>query len=158
MNCSVLIDGYNVIKRSPKWADLELERARKQLIFFLSNIKWPIPVKEIKLFFDCAKETGYASRGRFGQIQVCFAKPSADLWIQELIRQSPNPREFLLISDDKELIHTARVHGALCYSVSWLILRGKPKTKESETKSTFLSAQDYSRINRELSELWGIES
>lgn len=115
---TAILDGYNIIKRHPQWARLPLERGRQQLAGFLAGYRWPLPVSRVVVVFDSQAPQG----GDYlvGAVTVRFASPSADAAIQELLRADPQPRRLLIISDDREILDTARAHGARCQSSAWL--------------------------------------
>ena len=99
---TVLIDGYNVIKRHPELAKKSLEDARTSLINHLTRTRWPTPPTRIIVVFDAPKRSDDAQPRVIGQgkVQSCFASPSADAYIQQAIRASATPAQLCVISDD----------------------------------------------------------
>lgn len=116
---TAILDGYNVIKRHPQWAAWPLERARQQLVAFLAGHRWPVPVIRVLVVFD-TQNPQPGGDYVVGGVTVRFASPSADAAIQALLRADPQPRHLLIISDDREILDTARAHGARCQSSAWL--------------------------------------
>ena len=117
-NCTALIDGYNVIKRTRVFDRLSLEASRKQLIALLTRVRWPTGVNQVIVVFD-APETSRLSPG--AHLHVQYAHPSADAFIRERIQTAAGRSRFIVVSDDKEILHTAKIHGSLCFSTAWLM-------------------------------------
>ncbi len=159
---TILIDGYNVILRHTPWATLPLREARQRLIAQLHHTRWPLAPERIVVVFD-TRESDHATRPTGERVQICFASPSADAYIQEAIRTSASPERLIIISDDGEILRTAKSHGSLRHPVSWLMQQGLPamqQNRKSSSRSEELpdkpgqfSAQ-AKRITDELSKRW----
>ncbi len=109
MGRTVLVDGYNVIRRDPALARLErtsLQLARDTLLACL-NASIPFRRDEITVVFDGAnsREAGVTSSRAFrrGHIRVIFSPPgeSADAVIARLGAAAPTGT--LVITDDREI-------------------------------------------------------
>ncbi|HEX9780752.1 MAG TPA: NYN domain-containing protein [bacterium] len=118
----VLIDGYNVIKQHPAWDRLKLADARARVAAHASQAPWPFDVARVILVFDGPDTSSFPSGGR---VTIQFASPSADAFIQRRIRSHSAPRRLVLVSDDGELIQTARVHASRRESCRWLLELGR---------------------------------
>lgn len=152
---TVLIDGYNVIKRHEPWRRLLLQEARTRLVALVSRSGWPGPVVRVVLVFD-GPEAGPGAAHGTGPVQVRFASPSADADIQHAIRTSAHPDRLLVITDDGEILRTARSHGARCHSGRWLLARAlaQPPRSEPAVGRTDLPAGAARRITEELAKRW----
>jgi predicted RNA-binding protein with PIN domain len=155
---TIFIDGYNVAKRPAAWRDLPLLELRERLLQLVQRIRWPVPVHRIVIVFD-GGEPGLPSRAVHGHIDVRFAAPSADAYIQEAIRASRTPQRLLIVSDDQEILRTARSHGAQRHSAKWLLDRAdaapKPSGRPHETPDKpSLPARTARRITEELEQRW----
>lgn len=115
---TALIDGYNVIKRHPAWKRAGAAEGRARLIRHLGILRWPVPVTRTVIVFDGPSES---LQRITATLQVRFAAPSADAWIQDTIRASRSPSRLLLVSDDRDILTTAKSHGTLCYPTTWLV-------------------------------------
>ena len=151
----ILIDGYNVIKRHEAWGRLPLREARQQLIELLSRTRWPIPASRVLVIFDSKNPDGIAGEPR-GKIGVRYTAPSADAYIQGAIRTHRMPKRLCVISDDMEIVRTARSHGASSYSVDWLLGRSlpRPAPRKREPERTHLSPGIARTITEELAKRW----
>lgn len=155
----VLVDGYNVIKRHPAWRRMPLLQARQQLTNTLRLTRWPVPISRIDLLFDSARQPTDMPYQVDG-IRVIFATPTADAVIQDAIRQNSNPGHLVVISDDREILDTAKAHGALRYSTRWLLERSHPHPPNSPlpgTERTSLTSKETRQINAELRRHWDLE-
>ncbi len=156
---AVLIDGYNVLLRHEPWQRLPLEAARRRFLILLQSVRWPYPVDRVTVVFD-SREPDAGGTHSAGMLRVRFASPSADAEILEAIRTSHTPRRLLVISDDGELVRSARSHGALHHTVRWLMDRARPTSRPqaghraTEPGRPSLPAADARRITEELERRW----
>ena len=153
----ILIDGYNVIKRNRALSQLALEPGRRQLVAQASLIKWPVPVGSIIIVFD-AKECEQTRHQVSEKVIVLFV-PDADREIQREIRAQHPGQHYLLVSEDSELISTAKSHGVPCRDVSWFFGRAVPqraalKKISQAAKAGNLSDVAARKITEELSNYW----
>ena len=153
---TVLIDGYNVIKRHGPWRQLSLEHARQQLLGLLGCTPWPLPISSVLVVFDGAGE-GTSAPKSTSRIRVRFAAPSADSYILDQIRSSASPRHLAVISDDTEILRAAKSHGVVRWTATWLFERHqrpvRPPPHDIEPKTT-LPASVARRITEELERRW----
>ena len=152
---TVLVDGYNLIHRHRPWHTLELEAARRRLLELLRHAPWPFPVGRIVLFFDGPEPSLLHPTGG---VQVRFA-PSADEAIQAAIRRADRPETFVLLSEDGELVRTARSHRVLCLPTAWLFTRSAKRPgpgghTDPEERASGPTAADVRAITEELSARW----
>jgi predicted RNA-binding protein with PIN domain len=153
---TVLIDGYNVIKRHADWERLTLREARRRLIELTGRTRWPIPVSCVIVVFDGQVSDAPVTLWSTKNLHVHFATPSADAHIQEIIRTSSSPSCLLVISDDGEILRTAKSYGVQRFPTLWLFQRRRPtpRTHDAEPDRTFLSAITARRITEELAKRW----
>ena len=150
----VLIDGYNVIHKHAAWQNAALERGRESLIFHVRNLRWPFPVERSVIVFDAGENSAVSPAPG---LQVRYATPSADAYIREAVRSAEDPTRLVVVSDDNEVLHTAKRFRAKILSSSWLLARGrvlKPQPSEGTAPAPGLSALQKRRINEELTKKW----
>lgn len=153
---TVLIDGYNLIKRHAPWRRLALPEARHRLIELLGRTRWPVPTPRVIVVFDGTAEESAVHRSA-SHVEVRFAAPSADALLQELIRTSSAPSRLLVMSDDREILNTAKSHGAVRYSAQWVFDRLDPASQRRHgvtADKPSLAAADARRITEELLARW----
>jgi predicted RNA-binding protein with PIN domain len=154
-NYTILIDGYNVIKRHPGWARLGLQEARRRLLEHVGRGRWPMTPCRVRVIFDGPglEETLHELTPT---VSARFASPSADAYILKAIRESREPDRLLVISDDGEILRTAKSHGVRRQPVAWLLkpeaLPQRPRHAESEQPA--LPAAEARRITEELAKRW----
>ena len=152
---TVLVDGYNVIKRHAPWQRLPLQDGRQRLIALLKDARWPVAISRIVVVFD-ARDPDAREIHPGDNLSIRFAAPSADACIQDLIRAHPASR-FLVISDDQEILGTAKSHGAKRYSAGWLFQRASPLLHPSQAQAPdkpALPAKAARQITEELAKRW----
>ncbi len=162
---TVLIDGYNVIKRHPDLARRSLEDARKHLVTRLNHTRWPTTPTRVIVVFD-APQSSDALRPHLigqGKVQSCFAAPSADAYIQQTIRASTSAAQLCVITDDGAIVSTAKSHGVQRHTTQWLLersglaitpRRSQHPSDEKTSADATLSAQTARRITEELAARW----
>ena len=153
----ILVDGYNVILRHAPWARLGLADARDHLLALLARTRWPLPDPTVVAVFD-APESSDSQALDVGRIRVRFAAPSADAFIQETIRASDAPERLAVVSDDGEILRTAKSHRVRRYPTAWLF-RAAPSGRpgphaEPPTDDRPLPPGAAERITRELADRW----
>jgi predicted RNA-binding protein with PIN domain len=145
MGRTVLVDGYNVIRRDPALARLEaisLERARDTLLTAL-NQSPQFRHDEVTVVFDGANsaEAGVwgARTFRRGRVRVVFSPPgeSADSVLARLAAQAP--RGTLVVTDDRE------VRGAVSRSgvdSANMTRRAQPQAPRPRANNTWIKEDD----------------
>jgi predicted RNA-binding protein with PIN domain len=111
----IIIDGYNVILRTPRLApgkDRTLRESREKLVNLLS---WAMGGEQAKfvVVFDGAREAGQGEAGTL--VEVVFSRPphTADDLIREMVEQHTNDdRPVTVVTADLEIARHARAMGA----------------------------------------------
>ena len=120
MSLHFLIDGYNVIKKADFFRDsASLRNARRVLIGALENRPKTSKNNQTTIVFDGRNGVGPYLEKSKSQIKIVFSKDrSADEVIKKMVSECPNPKQIVVISDDKELIFSVRSLGAGIMSVN----------------------------------------
>lgn len=90
-------------------------------------------------------------------ISIIFSKSeTADERINRIVEKAANPREVVVVSDDKEIIFFAKSSGAKVLSVQEFINRGKNliNPQRKEPLKLELSYSQMHKINQELRQIW----
>lgn len=154
---TVYIDGYNLAHRRPEWRRLRPEQARDQVRGLLAQTRWPFPSPRVVVVFDSASPE--AGGGGGGAVRVRFAK-SADAEIQQAIRDCAAPSRMAVVTDDAEILRTAKSHGVKMLSCEWVFQHSgnRPSTPRSSTHDdsgkTSLPAAQARSITEELERRW----
>ena len=153
---TILIDGYNVIKRHPGWADISLLQARSRLIELLRHTRWPFPVARLIVFFDAPEDHLARIDSDKPAIEVRYAAASADSAMQAFMRQAKQPERLVCISDDRAIQHTAKSHGSRLYPGRWLFEHraSSHAAKQGDVGQKSLSAAQARMITEDLARHW----
>ncbi|MGB9590692.1 MAG: NYN domain-containing protein, partial [Candidatus Hydrothermia bacterium] len=141
-----LVDGYNVILTT-RFKEMDMERAREYLVSF-SRVFAPA---EVIVVFD----------GREGIFQhlpgAVFTKgESADEYIRRWLRKCPNPREVIVVTEDREIRGTAGALGARVMSAREFVRGPRRLTSKKEGGGCRPTSKEAADINRELMDEWEI--
>jgi predicted RNA-binding protein with PIN domain len=141
----ILIDAYNVMFAHPQLGPLlrrDLQRARDEFLALVAS-RQPADGSRTIVVFDAKREPAPTTNvGRVGSsyhqgVHVVFARDSADAWIQERIRTSPEPAGITLVTSDREILATAEAHGSTILRVSeFLSLPSRRHARARELRQT----------------------
>lgn len=157
MSLQYVIDGYNVIKHAAFSLPKNINNDRFGLIFYLSSEGLcGSPKNKVTVVFD-----GYPQaeefKGRDYGISVVFSRDvSADESIRKLLQESGNPKNMVVVSDDKEINFFTRLTGATVLRVEDFINARKKKrqTAKEDASLNKLGYSQMSEINKELRKIW----
>jgi len=154
----LIIDGYNVIKRNPELFSKEnesLEAAREGLIKLMRVYKGIKPNYDIIIVFDGARGDGGQPIVDRSMIKVVFANGSADDYIKEMVNDSKTPADYIVVSDDNDIINCARSNRAGFLSTTQLFEKiGPQKAKETGYEKPIPHSPKARSITQELMDLW----
>lgn len=165
MSLRYIIDGYNLLNHKLFPAKFkkssEAMVSIKNLILLGKNLS---KKSEVIVVFDGfpslnQKMLNHQVRPRF----VYSGGKSADQKIKEIVENSSNPKEIIVVTDDKEIRFTVKAKGAQVLSVEEFIFPkdsslGQKEKKSLESSKPELSYQKMYQINRELRKYWLKES
>ncbi|MDD5005459.1 MAG: NYN domain-containing protein [Candidatus Omnitrophica bacterium] len=152
-----IVDGYNVIKRTGFLNHKKLRDARNALLGFIDKYRPHGSYKnKITVVFDGRDDVfGFRNNHDFG---VIFSKnESADNLIKSLVDKTSNPRNIIVVSDDKEIIFHCRSQGAEILTTDDFVRKAYKKTDTAKTNNTEFSELSFAerkKINDELSQIW----
>ena len=158
MSLHFVLDGYNIIKRNPSWQTQPLIQARQTLLESIVRERLcGSPRNKVTIVFDSRNTT--PEKQVIGGIRMIFADRSyADEQILRLLEEAPNPKEMVVVTDDRELSCRARHRNARVIAVKEFI---KPKTgssrnrdKEDKFLAKTIEGVVASRITDELRRVW----
>ena len=168
MSLHFLIDGYNVIKRTDSLKDLSsLRHARMSLVKAIQARRLAgSKNNQVTIVFDGRADFDFYQPQRKGQIKIFFSSDeSADEVIKRMVGESGNPKQIVVVTDDKAIAHFIRSAGARAMPVLDFISRdkrqpaGKARLKhtgqgERELAKAELTYQQQEAINQELNDIW----
>ncbi len=158
MSLQYIIDGYNITnhpqfaKQIPKGfsdsrvALVHLVRMKK-LSSSQNNKFW--------IVFDGYPDTSVDNQDK-GNIMVIFSRrESADERIKKLLELIPNPKNVVVVSDDKEIKFFAKASRAKSQSVKdFLSLQDRLAHRGAQIPETENSYTQMHKINEELKKIW----
>jgi predicted RNA-binding protein with PIN domain len=128
----ILIDAYNVLYADPRLNALmrrDVERAREEFVAWVA-VRLPPESGLGVVVFDAMRdprpvtETGRAHTSMQRGLQIVYARDSADTWIRDRIRTHAQPALLTIVTSDREILETARTHGAGILRVSEFLQLG----------------------------------
>ncbi|MFB3919011.1 MAG: NYN domain-containing protein [Candidatus Velamenicoccus archaeovorus] len=160
MSLFYIVDGYNVIKRSGPFCDLPLRQARERFFMFLESSRPHGSVRNrLAVVFDGSAQVFGFKESRTFEI-IFTTGESADEKIKEMVRADRDPRNIVVVTDDRELGYAVRCQGArvmVCAdflkSSGTAKRRGRSVAQEADLKNV-LNIVQREKITQELKGLW----
>lgn len=157
MSLHYIIDGYNVIKHPSFNISQGIKDIRVALAEFIRTRRLcGSPRNKIIIVFDGNPNVSGRSKNK-GDINIIFTKAeTADEWIKRAVESEANPKNTIVVSDDKEIKFFVNSTGARTLSVEEFI-NCKEKLKEKQKKGLLKPELTYSQIhqiNQELKKIW----
>ena len=155
----IILDGYNVIYKIPQLRqhlDKSFEDARMALASFVFT--WGRNHSnrgKITIVFDGRDGLVNTSQSLCG-IKCIYTKTKqeADDRIIAIVRDNPNSKEIIVISDDNYVTNNCKVHGAQVRSVAFL-LQSKTQAAAQDDKS--IDSKTEHDINEWLKKEYGLQ-
>ena len=153
MSLHYVLDGYNIINQV-QFAGLRLKDRRENLTRFIETFRPQGSRKnKVTVVFD-GKEDVFSPPVR-SEIKVIFTRnESADDWIKRFVEKTAQPKQCLVVTDDKEIRFFVRAFGAKVVSVSEFVDKVRKKFQPTKTEETPLSLEKAREITKELEKIW----
>jgi len=142
-----IVDGYNLA-----FKDEELSRmikagdTEKVISLLVSRVKRVIKEKSTRIVIVFDGKEGFYPKSNYGRVEIKFSKKpqTADDIIRNFLRKIPNPKEWVVVTSDNEIIFTARDHGAQnIKSEQFLAEPVKKQRRAKKNSGSTLSAEKY---------------
>lgn len=152
-----IVDGYNVIKKTPFLNHKKLKDARDALLDFIyKNRPQGSQVNQITVVFD-GRDDVFNFKQKH-DLPVLFTRSeSADDLIKSMIDKAVNTKNIVVVSEDKDIKLYCRSRGARIFSVDDFLNKARKnqnKSKVSDADSREISFLEKNKINEELIKLW----
>lgn len=158
----ILIDAYNVMFAHGRLGPLlrrDLERARAEFLVLVAE-RVPAAGTVCFVVFDATREPAApaapeaAPRASRPNVRTVFARDSADAWIQRRIREHARPASVAVVTADREILATARAHGAGTIRVADFLQlprpprrrRGEPRPPEKPERESARQLEEWLRL------------
>ncbi len=152
-----IVDGYNVIKKTPFLNHKKLRDARDALSSFIYKYRPQGSYNnKVTVVFD-GRDDVFGFKQNSDSTVIFSKNQSADDCIKALVDKASNPKTMVIVSDDKDIKLYCRPRGTRIFTVDDFIKKAQAKTKivktrQGETPEIGLSEQK--KINEELSRIW----
>jgi len=157
MSLQFIIDGYNVIHH-PIFTQQVTQKAKYPksalLEFIKKNRLCGSSRNKIMVVFDGYPEP--SSNKTASDTNIVFSgNETADEKIKRVVESSDNPKNIIVVSDDKEIKFFAKVCGAKAIGVEEFIPTKEKKAKdEDDLLKAELTYAQIDKINKELRKIW----
>lgn len=154
MSRHFVVDGYNLIWSTERFGQGTLQDQREKLLKYLERA-WPAGSarNSITVVFDGQDDVdGPPWRG---PVKVLFSRTGdGDALIKRTVDEAGNPRDIIVVSDDRAIQKWVRASGAKISSCAdFLSQAGAPKKSASRIQSK-PTPDNVDRINEELRRIW----
>jgi predicted RNA-binding protein with PIN domain len=167
MSRHLLLDGYNVLRKIRRFADLSLEDGRRALIRFVQETRPQGSLRNsVTIVFDGREDV--VSLDFPVDVRVIFSKgENADEAIKRIVQESQTPRDIVLVTEDRELGYFCRSLGAAIWSVAQFTAQARksgeklrsgvarrPSKAQPADEGKVIGKVFEDKVNRELSKIW----
>ncbi len=158
MSLHYILDGYNIVKQLPQFANCKLEEGRERLIKYLEEERPQGSLNnEVLLVFD--GQAGVYHSHRSSLVRIIFSEnDSADERIKDFVEQSENKRTVIVVTDDKEIQYFVAAYGARFLKVNEFMKVDVDRVAIGNDGLAdpvkHVSRSLEAKINAELEEIW----
>lgn len=158
MSVHFILDGYNVIKKTPVLADKSLRDGRTALVRLL-ELKRPqgSPRNKITIVFD-GQSGVFSPLYETGHVKVVFSSAgSADDRIKRMVEESDHRKCMTVVTDDRAVRFYVRALGAGVLGVGEFLGRVLPQGRPSSGRAhsdKVIPGHLEEKINREFKDVW----
>ena len=155
MSLHFIIDGYNLIKQTPVLNKINLKDSREALVRFLKVYR-PQGNNPVTIVFDGKEGSFYSPQPADACARVIFSQnQSADDKIKWLVENSNNPKNIVVVTNDREIRDFSRQFQAQIKTVEEFLRRFNPAAKkEVSAEKDRLSPLVEAEITQEMKRLW----
>ena len=147
MSLHFLIDGYNIIQQIPLLAQKALEDGRQGLINLIEDYRPQGSLNNsVTIIFD-GKAGMYGDIHQSGFVKVIFAiGESADDKIIQLVSESKNSKQVVVVTDDRDIQYHIRALGAKVLKVKEFIGKVRPFKESVGRKNIQGTRKDSTKL------------
>lgn len=152
MSLHFILDGYNLIKKIPDFSSKKIKHAREDLIRLIEEKRLTGSKRNrVTIVFDGDSEN--LSSKEKSPFEIIFSR-DADQKIRDIVKKEDNPKNIVVITDDRQLQDSVRILGAKVQDLeSFLEKLRKPKVILEDPKLE-LSSKLKDEITEELKKIW----
>ncbi|MFH0913359.1 MAG: NYN domain-containing protein [Candidatus Omnitrophota bacterium] len=159
MSLMYIIDGYNLTSHTRFPRINNNKDSRRALLTLIKTRRLAGSLRnKVTVVFDGYPGLSSKDLGGFG-IDVIFSqKETADARIKRMVEAQGNPRNVVVVSDDKEIKFFIKAVGARSIGVEDFLYpdrhKQKPQENEKDLFKPELSYSQMDKINQELKTIW----
>jgi predicted RNA-binding protein with PIN domain len=155
MSLHFVLDGYNIIKQLPSQSQKKLKFSRNALLWFVEE-KRPQGSRKNKVTVVFDGKEDVLPYKIDSSAEVIFTKnESADDKIKRIVEKSQNPKQVVVVTDDRELRFFVRRLGAKLMSVvEFISLKDKTQAPPPKDDKKIIPAHIERAITEELKGIW----
>lgn len=159
MSLQFIIDGYNVVKHAAFTPPKKIHINEPELLL-AETVKLEklcgSTRNTVLLVFDGYPTGPYQKRPVEGSEIIYSQEESADERIKKLAERAPNPKNVVVVSDDREIRLFVRSLGIKTVSVEQFLFSGKKRAIAQKTAlyKADLTYSEMAAIDNELRKLW----
>ncbi|MCA9400774.1 MAG: NYN domain-containing protein [Candidatus Omnitrophica bacterium] len=160
MSLQYLLDGYNIIHQIPQLSKGDLDQQRLALIRYLEVRRPQGGIRnQVTIVFD--GKPGMHGCPSSSAVQCVFSQSeSADDRIKKMVERAGNPKQYVIVTNDREIQYAVKANGAKVLSVQEFFKREhgqrsqKIRGDSKETKKRYVPKNQEMAINEELLDVW----
>ncbi len=150
------IDGYNVIRSTDDFSGGTLRDQRDRLIRFIEEKKpQGSDRNQVTLVFDGRVDVSAPRDVTFIQVIYSHGEEADDV-IKKRVDDLSNPRDAVVVTDDKAIQRWVRGVGAKVLSCAAFLAAGNPAAKTPK-RSRALDPETMDDINEEFKDIWKLK-
>ena len=150
-----ILDGFNVAKKRgfPKAHSAPEDHKTRLVDFIINNKVCGSRRNRVTVVFD--GNADYTFQERYRGIEVVFSgSSSADDKIRQIAGAESNPRDIIVVSDDREIRASMKALGVGVMSSSDFIIKGQSKDMPGRIPKAEIDSSQERRITEELRKVW----
>jgi len=148
-----ILDGYNILKKIPYLSNRHLSQGRQGFLDLIKRFNL-CGKNKVTVVFDGRSDV-VAPPHRTDFIVLFSEDETADDLIKKVVKKSKNPRQVIVVSDDRELRFEVKRLSARVISVEEFTKKiPAKKSREKFKDKAFLKKDDAQRITEELKRIW----
>ncbi len=158
-----IIDGYNLINKIENLQNKQLKDKREYFINLLINRK-SYKNNKLTVVFDGKHEVVYSTNKQLLKeynIEIIFTEfETADEKIKKIVEKYKNPKEIVIITDDKEIQYYVRYYGCRILNSNEFFNRLNSKVKNDTLEkphTKLLSKEEENSINQEIKKIYKLK-
>lgn len=156
MSLHFILDGYNIIKKIPKFSSKTLKDKRLNLLRLIEEKRLAGSSKnKVTIVFD--GDSDDLTMKKESSFKIIFTK-DADQKIKDMVGKLDNPKNVVVVTDDREIKFSVRLLGVKVKSCEEFLEKADPapsrRCPAKEDLKLEISLKEQEKITEELKNIW----